>query len=248
MMIRLPKIIPFRGLTATPNTIAERLLGLQIDLRDFYDVALSDSTLGPLLREVQGVKPPRLPTVFESVVSAIACQQKKLTEGIRLLNRVAKLCGLATAEDRQACAFPLPEDLVRLGVGPGSSGPRTLRELGFSYHKAHSILDLALSIVDGNVDLESITTLTDEGARSRLVALPAVGRWGAEFVLLRGLGRLHIFPADDVDARNSLQQWLHLQNPVGHADVGHIRPHWKPYAGLIYFCLLLRAGATTSSS
>ncbi|HEV8066967.1 MAG TPA: hypothetical protein VGP76_04460 [Planctomycetaceae bacterium] len=227
--------------------VLERLLGLQLDLGDLYGVALADSTWGPLVREFQGMKPPRCPTVFESVVSAIACQQTNLINGIRLLNRLAKLCGLATTEDRQAFAFPLPEDLVRLGVGPGSSGPSTLRELGFRFHKAHSILDLAWSIVDRNVDLECITTLTDEGARARLVALPAVGRWGAESVLLRGLGRLHIFPADDVDARNSLQQWLHLKKPVGHSDVGQIRDPWKPYAGLIYFCLLLRAGATTSS-
>jgi DNA-3-methyladenine glycosylase II len=182
------------------------------------------------------------------VVSAIACQQRKLAEGIDLLNRLAKRCALAMTEDRRACAFPRPEDLVRLGVGPASFGPRTLRDLGFSSHKANSILDLAWSIVEGNLDLEKITTLTDDAALSRLAALPAVGRWGAQFVLLRGLGRLHVFPADDVDARTSLQQWLHLQKPVGHSDVGHIRPRWKPYAGLIYFYLLLRAGATASSS
>jgi DNA-3-methyladenine glycosylase II len=87
-----------------------------------------------------------------------------------------------------------------------------------------------------------------ETALARLGTLPAVGRWTAQFVLLRGLGRLHVFPADDVDARNSLQRWLHLPNPVSHSDVAHIRPRWKPYAGLIYFCLLLRAGATVSSS
>jgi DNA-3-methyladenine glycosylase II len=35
-----------------------------------------------------------------------------------------------------------------------------------------------------------------------------VGRWTAEYVLLRGLGRLAVFPGDDVGARNNLRRWL----------------------------------------
>jgi DNA-3-methyladenine glycosylase II len=221
--------------------VLKRLLGLQIDLRDFYRLASPDSRLGPLVQEFQGMKPPQSPTVFESVVSAIACQQKKLAEGIRLLNHLSESRGLAIADDGRAHAFPRPEDLVGLDSG-------TLHSMGFSKHKANCILWLARSIFDEYLDLENITTLTDEAAHALLVALSAVGHWGAQFVLLRGLGRLHVFPADDVDARNSLQQWMHRQKPVGHSDVGHIRDPWKPYAGLIYFYLLLKASASTSSS
>jgi DNA-3-methyladenine glycosylase II len=44
----------------------------------------------------------------------------------------------------------------------------------------------------------------------RLRALRGAGRWTAEYVLLRGFGRLHAFPGDDVGARNNLQRWLGL--------------------------------------
>jgi DNA-3-methyladenine glycosylase II len=227
--------------------VLERLLGLRINLRDVYSLASRDSILGPLVQGFEGLKPPRSPTVFESAVSAIACQQTKLTHGIRLLNDLAESCGLAMAEDGIAHAFPRPEDLVALG----SKDPyklQTIRSMGFKFHQADSIFELARSMVVRDLDLESITTLTDEEALARLVALPGVNRWTAECVLLRGMGRLDVFPADDVDARKSLQRWLHLPKPVGHADVGHIRRPWKPYAGLIYFYLLLSAGVSKNSS
>lgn len=238
--------------------VLERLLGLQIDLRDFYRLASDDSSFGPLVQEFQGMKPPRAPTVFESVVSAIACQQTNLTDGIRLLNLLAERSGPAIAKRRRVHAFPRPEDVIGLASTAYHAAvygnyairflPDALRKMGFKPQKASSIVEVATSIVDGTLDLEGITSLTNKEALARLIKLPGVNLWTAQFVLLRGLGRLDVFPADDVDARNSLQHWLHLDEPVGHADVGHIRPPWKPHAGLIYFHLLLRASASASSS
>jgi len=42
----------------------------------------------------------------------------------------------------------------------------------------------------------------------RLTSLRGIGRWTAEYVMLRGLGRLHVFPGDDVGARNKLERLL----------------------------------------
>jgi DNA-3-methyladenine glycosylase II len=61
-----------------------RLLGLETDLSAFYSLAADDPFLGPLTRRFRGLKPPRLPTLFECLVNAIACQQLTLTVGIRL--------------------------------------------------------------------------------------------------------------------------------------------------------------------
>ena len=74
----------------------ERLLGLRIDLTEFYRFAARQGRLGPLARRFRGMKPPRFATVFESVVNAIACQQVTLTLGIRLLNGLAADYGLAS--------------------------------------------------------------------------------------------------------------------------------------------------------
>jgi DNA-3-methyladenine glycosylase II len=57
-------------------------------------------------------------------------------------------------------------------------------------------------------------------------------------VLLRGLGRLHIFPGDDVWARNNLPR-LGLEPPLDYAAVKRAVSRWQPYAGMVYFHLVL---------
>ncbi len=87
--------------------------------------------------------------------------------------------------------------------------------------------------------LEDIETLDDESALIRLRQLRGVGLWTAEYVLLRGLGRIRLFPGDDVGARKNLQRWLKLKEPIGYEDVRSILSRWEPYAGLLYFHFLL---------
>jgi DNA-3-methyladenine glycosylase II len=74
---------------------------------------------------------------------------------------------------------------------------------------------------------------------NRLCELSGVGRWTAEYVLLRGLGRTHVFPGDDVGARNNLQRWLRLTAPLDYQGVDRVTSRWAGYAGLLYFQLLL---------
>jgi hypothetical protein len=68
---------------------------------------------------------------------------------------------------------------------------------------------------------------------------PGVGLWTAEYILLRGMGRIDVFPGDDIGARNNLARWLHLRKPLDYGRVMRIVDKWKPYGGLIYFHLLL---------
>ena len=72
-----------------------------------------------------------------------------------------------------------------------------------------------------------------------LERLRGVGRWTAEYALLRGFGRLHIFPGDDVGARNNLARWLDCRGSLDYAGVRAAVDHWRPYAGLVYLHLLL---------
>jgi len=72
-----------------------------------------------------------------------------------------------------------------------------------------------------------------------LLQLRGVGRWTAEYVLLRGLGRWHIFPGDDVGARNNLTRWLGLSEDLNYEGVRRVLFRWRKFGGLIYFHLLL---------
>jgi len=210
-----------------------RLMGLTVDLSAFAAMAAEDTLLAPLAGRMRGLKPPRFPTVFEALVNGIACQQLSLAVGIHLLNRLTADRGRPTAADPYGPrAFPGPEELA-------SIQPDELRPHGFSAAKARTIVETARAIVTGALDLEALDLLDDREAVSRLTSLRGVGRWTAEYVLLRGLGRLHIFPADDVGAHNKLRRFLDIEGRLDYDSVTGLVARWQPYAGMVYFHLLL---------
>jgi DNA-3-methyladenine glycosylase II len=211
----------------------ERLLGIRVDLTEFYGLAMRDPILGPLAQRFHGVKPPRFPTLFETLVNAIACQQLSLTIGIRLLNRLATACGLAFQRDGGAVfAFPRPEDVISLS-------PETYRSIGWSRQKVRAITNLADDIAGKHLDLEKIGDEEDESATTSLLRLRGIGRWSAEYSLLRGLGRLHVFPGDDVAARKHLERCFRIRKRLDYEGVRRRIARWQPYAGLVYLHFLL---------
>ena len=214
-------------------TVLERMLGLRTDLSGFYALAASDRRLSVLAERFRGMKPPRFPSLFEGFANAIACQQLTLTFGIQLLNRLVHTFGLPHSPDSDdPHAFPRPEDVAE-------SDPASFRALGFSRRKGETLIELAHAMLDGRLDLETLETLDDEAALRVLCSLRGIGRWSAEYILLRTLGRINVFPGDDVGAQKNLQRWLLLPEPPDYQGVRKLLANWQPYGGLIYFHLLL---------
>jgi DNA-3-methyladenine glycosylase II len=225
--------------------LLERLLGLRTDLTGWYRIAADDSRLRSLADRFRGVKPPRFPTVFEGLVNAVACQQLSLEVGLELLNRLAVRCGAKFGRmPSPRYGFPSSWRLARLALA-------RYRTIGFSRQKARTLLSLARAVERETLDLESLAREDDQAVRQRLLERHGVGRWTAEYVLLRGLGRLHVFPGDDVGGRNRLAEWLGRSRPLDYSGVQHALEQWQPYAGMVYFHLLLdglsQAGALGST-
>ena len=117
---------PTLRVTATPppqtlperrrvRSIVDRLLGLRIDLTDWYRMAAGDARLRPLADTFRGMKPPRFPTMFEAVVNAFACQQLSLEVGLELLNRLATISSARLGRRGDVrYAFPTAQDIARL--------------------------------------------------------------------------------------------------------------------------------------
>jgi DNA-3-methyladenine glycosylase II len=214
------------------TSMLERTLGLRVDLTGFYRYARRDRKLRPLVERFLGVKPPRYPSLFEALLNAFACQQFSIEVGLELLNRLARTYGVASP-DGSAHAFPDPKAL-------GSSRIDSLKRLGFSRAKSLAMVELARGVAGGRLDLDRFTGLDDDAAVAALCALRGVGRWTAEYVLLRGFGRLQIFPGDDVGAQHALGRWLGRPSLSGYDVVERALAPWRPWAGLIYFHLLLK--------
>ena len=228
------------------RSVLESMLGLRVDLSGWYRMARRDPRLRILAVRFKGVKPPRFPTVFEAVVNGFACQQLSLIVGLELLNRLAALCDVSRGRGGQAVyAFPSPTDAAALP-------PSRYQAIGFSRQKVRALLGLARGIAGGVISLDTLAEQDDAATQARLLGIRGVGRWTAEYVMLRGLGRLHVFPGDDVGAQKNLARWLGRPSPLDYAGVKRVVDKWQPYAGMVYFHLLLdglsKAGALESAA
>ena len=223
-----------RAVRRSVSPLIDRLLGLRVDLTHYYRLFENDPKIGMLIQEFRGLKPPRFPSVFEALVNAFACQQVSLNVGLLLLNRLAVNYGKSIKVDGNLVyTFPNANRLATLDVGD-------LRKLGFSTQKSKYIVETAKLVSNEKINLESISEMDKREATEFLTQLNGVGRWTAEYALLRGAGRIDVFPGDDVGGQNGLCSLLRLNGNMEYSRVNRLTSKWQPYAGLLYFHLLLR--------
>lgn len=229
-----------QAVKAEVAAIVTRMLGLEVDLSDFYRLARGDTRLWQLADRLRGTKPVRYATVFEAFANAIACQLVSLSAGMHVLNRLAGTFGVRGDIDGTATpmrSFPAAAAVER-------SNPDALRALGLSRQKGEYLIGLARITIDPkDRDFASIEKLADDDAIARLSRIRGVGRWTAEYVMLRGFGRTNIFPGDDVGGRNKLFEWFGLTGEPTYDGVGTMLERWHPYGGLIYLHLIVNSVA-----
>lgn len=212
----------------------ERLLGLCINTADFYAMADRDVMLGPLASLFVGVRPPRFFSLFESIANGIVFQQLSLYAGVTILNRLAEAYGVPIeTPDGTRFSFPEPGALAGLSF-------EEVKRIGVTANKAKAMVEAAGLIAAGGLSLSELESMDNASARDRLVRLRGIGAWTADYVLLRGLGRLDVFPRNDIGARNSLNTWLSPEAKLSDAEVERRLSKWMPFAGFVYFHLLLR--------
>lgn len=214
--------------------LLEMMLGLNKNLQSFYRIAQHDPHLAQLALQFKGLKPPRFPSIFETLVNAISCQQLSLDVGLQIQNRFAQYVGRKMSDhDGTFYAFPAPEDVANCSVGE-------LNKLGFSKNKCKTLIDLSSRIIADENLFDQLENKNNDEIVKFLCQFKGLGRWSAEYVLLRGLGKIDMFPGDDAGASKNLQLLLHFENKLDYQQISKITKKWYPYAGFIYFHLLLQ--------
>ena len=211
-----------------------RTPGLNTDLGSFYSVAEVDGNLTPLVERFRGVKPTRFLTLFESIANAIVFQQLSLNSAVSFLNRLAETYGVPFDCGGNACpVFPDARSLARLQA-------EQARAVGVSANKARALVEGARNIIERNLSIDDFEKMDNESAFAELVKFRGIGRWSADYILLRGLGRLDVFPRGDIGALAGLNRWLRPGDRLSDSELEDKMSRWRGYAGLVYFHLLFR--------
>ncbi len=167
--------------------------------------------LQPLWRTAPAAGPPDL---LGALLRQIAGQQISTVAAAAILGRLRERFG--------AGATPAPAVLA-------AAGEDELRAVGLSRAKAAAVHDLASRIADGRLDLAALPELDDDAVRAALTAVRGIGRWSADLVLLRELGRPDVLPSGDLGIRKAVQQAYGLAALPSAKEVDALGERWRPH-------------------
>jgi DNA-3-methyladenine glycosylase II len=217
------------GVDAALVRTLRRMLGMEVDPRPLRRLVEGEPRLHPIVEALRGMRPPRFPTLFEAFASVVPFQQVSLDAGVAVVGRLVERWGPSIEYDGDRIhAFPAASAIADGGLS-------ALSACGMSARKAQTLQNAARAIESGGVTEEKLARM-DSGEASRLLTdLPGIGPWSAALILLRGMGRLDVFPPGDVGVARGLGELLRL--PPGRS-LTRIIERFGEYPGYLYFCSL----------
>jgi DNA-3-methyladenine glycosylase II len=207
---------------------ARRMLGLEVDLSRFYRSASTIPWLHPLVVRMRGVRPPRYPTLWEACVNAIVFQQISLHAASAIMGRFTM--GLSDRVDHGGVAVYRFPSMAQFQAAPD----RVLAEAGLSAGKLATLRRVADAVEAGVLPEARLEQLPSAEASVLLRTIKGIGPWTAAVILLRGLGRLDVFPANDSSVTRNLM--LLGAAPL---ELETLLTTLGPERGMLYYHLLL---------
>lgn len=125
---------------------------------------------------------------------------------------------------------PTPEAVAALPEG-------RLRPAGLSGAKAAAVRDLAVRFLDGTVAAGRLHRLDDEEVVRELVRVRGIGRWTAEMFLMFQLGRLDVWPVDDLGVRRGFARIHDLDPAPTPRELAPLGDAYRPYRSVAaWYC------------
>ncbi len=216
--------------TATAaRALVTRVFALETDPAPFLALAARDPVFGGLIMRHPGLRPVLIADPFEALIWAVLGQQITITFARTLKLRLVALAGRTlTIDGTDYPLFPDPATLAALD-------PDSLRVHQFSRQKAAYVTSLAAAVRDGALDFARIRALPRDEAIAALTRFHGIGRWTAEYLLMRGLGDRDSIPAADVGLRAIIGRWYGLGRKASEAEVRTYADAWAGWRGWAAF-------------
>lgn len=183
------------------------LLDLDADPQAVDAVLGADPHLAPLVGRHSGLRAPGTVDPFETAVRTIVGQQISVTGSRTVLGRMVAEHGRRL--DDEWTLFPTAEALA-------AADPATLP---MPRARGRAVVALATAVADGQVELGPGGDR--EAVRASLLALPGIGPWTADYLLMRLLGHPDVLLTSDLVVRRAAAD-------LG-VDLGGERPDWAPW-------------------
>jgi 3-methyladenine DNA glycosylase/8-oxoguanine DNA glycosylase len=190
-------------------------LGVDDDLRPFYERFSDDPLIGASVRTAPGLRPRRTTTPFEALAWAVTEQLIEFRRAVeiqrRLIRRFGRRCDTSGLRDSPAA------------LALAQAAPAEIESCGLAASRALALRRAAREVASGRVDLDE----RHEDGWRRLRAIPGIGSWTLDVLATAGQGRFDQIPAGDLAYVILVAQ---LQGRSDRADEHEVRAFFAPYA------------------
>jgi N-glycosylase/DNA lyase len=209
---------------------ARRMLGLDLDLRPFWDSARARPETA-WMAEARTGRMLRAPTAWEDLVKLVLTTNCSWALTTRMCAAAVSVAGRAGAGGRKA--FPTPSELAALGA-------RGLRQRVGTGYRAPLLAELARRVASGVVEPAAWDTDPRAPAeiKREMLALPGVGPYVAENLLR--LGGRPDGPALDSWLRAKYARVYHGGRSVRDRTIARRYARFGAFAGLALWCDMTR--------
>jgi DNA-3-methyladenine glycosylase II len=210
---------------------------------DFDRLVQEDPVVARLDARFPGIRQIRQLDLFTALIRCISAQQVNLRWAVTTRRRLAQTFGHRHVIDGEVVYALDPERIARVD-------PAQIRALQFTTSKSLSIVATAQALTaTTDLELDRLSVLEDDEIIQRLIEIRGIGRWSADWVLARTLGRPRVV-AGDLGVRKAVGL-AYLSTPLpSESEVRAATAHWGDSASTAQALLLhaLAEGALTSGA
>ena len=130
-----------------------------------------------------GLTKPKL-SQYQSLVRAVIAQQVSTAAAKTITGRLVIMCKGSITLERV-----------------GALSAKQLQSVGLTGAKVRTLSELTAAALSGEINFRRFANMSDEEIIQELVPLFGIGRWTVEMFLIFHLGRLDVWPVDDLAVR-----------------------------------------------
>jgi AraC family transcriptional regulator, regulatory protein of adaptative response / DNA-3-methyladenine glycosylase II len=192
------------------------LLDLDSDSCSVADSLSRERLLAPLVRRAPGLRVPGAVDAHELAVRAVLGQQVSVQGARTLAGRLVVSDGEPLDRPLGAVTHLFPSARALADADPST--------LAMPVARRRALLALTGALAGGELVLDEGADRLD--ARARLLELPGIGPWTADYIAMRALRDPDAFLPSDLGVRRALER-LGRDGRPGHAS--ELAERWRPY-------------------
>ena len=232
LFLSFPQLIrPTMQVSKIATDFVDEWFDLSRDLQPFYDLAHRDEILKNVVLAYKGLRIVGVEDLFEALSWSIMGQQISLHVAYALKQKLVTTYGESIVhDDVEYWVFPSAQTLASLEV-------EQLRKLSFTQRKAEYIIGVAEVISTGKLKKEQLQLMSLEEMETRLTAIRGIGKWSANYVIMRCLRHPDAFPLADVGLHNALKKMTNRTEKPSLDEIEKWAENWSGWRAYATFYL-----------